>query len=180
MSLDFIVLFDPKVLCLLYYQELWGSITPWTLVYNLFVCNTKCSTQSTSEIVSAFQEKGTFNPKKPHPLPRRWIVPASWCLIQAQKEIRVSPSTFYSWRGDSHPSAWLHSLSVTPADSTCFLHVKSQAPPESWMFPLSRHCVHSLGWLIPKCYPVCRPCCLYHLLIKLRKNNCDLFELVMN
>lgn len=49
-----------KCTLLLHYQELSGSIILWALIENLFVC--------TSEIISSFQEKGTFNPEKPRPL----------------------------------------------------------------------------------------------------------------
>lgn len=101
----------------------------------------------TSEIISSIQEKGTFNPEKPRPLSEGELYQLHGHLIQAQEEIRVSPSTFYSWCGEATPLTSCHPVSHLQI-AHAFSMSRARHLQKVGCSSLSHHCVHSLGWFL--------------------------------
>lgn len=111
----------------------------------------------------------------------RWVVPASWALNPTAEGDQRCPRCLLQlmWRQPPLRLGSRH-LVLHLQIASAFSVSKTRHPQKAGGSPLSHHCVNSLGWLIPEHYPICRPCCLRYLLIKLRKSNCGLFELVIN
>lgn len=105
----------------------------------------------------------------------RWVVPASWALNPTAEGDQRCPRCLLQlkWRQPPLRLGSRH-LVLHLQIASAFSMSKTRHPQKAGGSPLSHHCVNSLEWLIPEHYPICRPCCLCYLLIKLRKSNCGL------